>query len=124
MRARRSVPPRAWRDRAQDVLDAIAVAEDATADVSFDEFAANRVLVQAVLYSFAIIGEAITGIPEDVRARHPEIPWRQIRETRNIVVHVYFGTDLAIIWDTVQDDLPVLGETLRELLAAEGTEDA
>lgn len=113
------MPPRLWTDRVGDMLDAITVARQATADVCFDEFVADRVLVQAVLYSFAVIGEAVAQVPADTRARYPQVPWRQIRETRNIVVHVYFGVDLRIIWDAVQQDLPEFEAQLRQILADE-----
>ena len=46
---------------------------------------------------------------------HPEILWRKIRRMRNRIAHDYFNIDVDLVWDTVQNDLPVL---LEQLLAA------
>jgi uncharacterized protein with HEPN domain len=47
---------------------------------------------------------------------HPEIPWRDMRDMRNFVVHEYFGISDKIIWDTVQNNLPPLINLLKPLL--------
>jgi uncharacterized protein with HEPN domain len=38
---------------------------------------------------------------------------------RNVLVHEYFEIGLDLLWATIQNDLPVLKERLREVLAAE-----
>ena len=43
-------------------------------------------------------GEAATHVPEEVVLAHPEIPWRDMRDMRNFVVHEYFGISDKIIW--------------------------
>ena len=47
--------------------------------------------------------------------------WRQIRDLRNVLVHVYHGVDLDRIWHVVEQDLPLLAEQLRDLLETEGS---
>jgi uncharacterized protein with HEPN domain len=72
--------------------------------------------VDAVIRNFIIIGEAATHVPEEVVSAHPEIPWRDMRDMRNFVVHEYFGISDKIIWDTVQNNLPPLINLLKPLL--------
>ena len=72
--------------------------------------------MKAVLADFAIIGEAVMHIPEPVRAKVQQVPWRQIRAMRNIIAHVYFGVDLQKVWTTATVDIPVLIPQMQELL--------
>jgi uncharacterized protein with HEPN domain len=51
--------------------------------------------------------------------RHPEIPWADIRGSRNILVHQYFDASLENVWETVQRDLPALEHALEAVLASE-----
>ena len=64
----------------------------------------------------AIVGEAIRAVPSEIEALHPEIPWDDVRGMRNIVIHEYFQVNLAIVWQTIQDDLVPLAISLRQLL--------
>jgi uncharacterized protein with HEPN domain len=110
------VPPRDWKLRVQDILDAIAAIQEHTAGMDFASFAADRKTVDAVVYNFAVIGEASRCIPEAVADTTPHIPWKDMREMRNVLVHVYFGVNKQIVWDTIHIDLPPLVPLLKNLL--------
>ena len=43
------------------------------------------------------------------KARHPEIPWRDIKDMRNKLIHDYGHVDPQLVWAVVQDELPALG---------------
>jgi len=68
-----------------------------------------------------ILGEACKSISVDVRLRHPDVPWSAIVGMRNVLVHDYFGIDLAEVWSTVEWDLAVLRAQLEVALV--GVED-
>lgn len=57
-----------------------------------------------------------TGIPDHVKAQFPNVPWRDIRDMGNLVVHRYWGVDADRLWDTVKNDLPLLAIALRNVL--------
>ncbi len=79
----------------------------------------KRILIvedDAVIRNITVIGEAARSVPREIADAHPEIPWKVMRGIRNVVVHVYFGIDVRVLWDTSQDDLPPLVEPLRNLL--------
>lgn len=87
--------------------------------MSESEFAADDRTLDAVVRNFEIIGEAVSGIDPELRTRHPEIPWLEMRGMRNIVAHAYFGVSVPIVWQTLIRDLPPLKPQLQALIEAE-----
>lgn len=63
-----------------------------------------------------ILGEAAARVTPELRERHPEIPWRDIADTRNRVIHEYFDIDLEIVEAIIKDDLPALIGQLEAVL--------
>jgi uncharacterized protein with HEPN domain len=118
------VPPRDWRLRLQDILDAAAKIARYTDGFDFETFAADDRTADAVTRNLEIIGEAARSIPGSVRARHPDVPWRLMRDMRNVLIHDYPGVDLEVVWRTINDDLPPTLARLREILALERASDA
>ena len=103
--------------RIQDILDAIQSIQSRTATLSFDEFSQDETVVKAVLYDLIIIGEAAINIPPEAQALAPDLPWRLMSGMRNIMAHEYFQVNLRVTWSTIQNNLPPLVATLRELQA-------
>ena len=68
----------------------------------------------ATLRWLEIIGEAANRVSAELKAAHPEIPWRGVVATRNLVAHGYDQVKLDIVWNVIRDDLP----TLRQQIAA------
>lgn len=101
--------------RAEDVLGAVARCQRYLG--LLDERQGDPDLIamaqDAIERNLQIIGEAVNHLPESVTAAHPEIPWPQIRGFRNILVHQYFGVDIDIVRDVVQNHLPPLVNVLR-----------
>lgn len=93
------MPHRHWDLRISDIIEAIENALEYAAGLTFEQFAADRKTIDAVVRNFMIIGEAATHLPEDFIEKHPELPWREMRDMRNIVVHEYFGVDNRIVWE-------------------------
>lgn len=65
----------------------------------------------------AQIGELSAHLSEDYRSSHPEIPWREVKDTRNYYVHNYGGVDLVYVWNTMTGDLPALKECCQKSIA-------
>ncbi len=113
------MPRREWQLRVEDILDAIGRIERYTAGMTFETFVADDKTVDAVARNFAIIGEAVRYIPATVQRRYPRIPWAKMRAMRKVVIHQYPEVDLAVVWDTTQDDLRPLVPMLQEIAAGE-----
>ena len=113
------MPPRDWKLRLEDILEALERVEGYLAGMDLQAFEDDQRTQDAVIRNFGIIGEAAGHIPESIRSSHAEIPWQQMRALRNLVIHEYFGVNLEILWDTVQKDLPPLKEPLTRILREE-----
>jgi len=114
------MPPRDWRMRIEDILDSIAAISEYTSGMDFAGFCSDRKTIDAVLRNLTVVGEAARNVPADIVARHSEIPWQDMRDMRNVVVHVYVGVNKDILWKTVQEDLDPVVPLLQKLLEDEG----
>lgn len=99
------------------MLAEITMIEESIKGFTIESFSQNPQVLRAVLYSLAVIGEAVAGAIADLAASDPTMPWHQIRGMRNMVIHEYFQVDLDLVWQTAQSDIPVLKERLQEILA-------
>jgi uncharacterized protein with HEPN domain len=80
-----------------------------------DAFFADPKTQDAVIRNVEVIGQAVKGISDQTRALEPDVPWRQIAGMRDKLIHEYFGVDLALVWDVVERELPVLRPQLADL---------
>ncbi len=78
-------------------------------------FVTDGLVYDATLRNLELIGEAANHVPDEVRAAHPEIPWRTIVATRNRLIHGYLGIDEDTLWSIINDDIPDLLTALRAL---------
>ena len=109
------MPPREWRLRVDDILEAIARIERYVTGLSFEQFRADQKTVDAVVRNLEVIGEAVRHLSTDQESLPASVPWTDIAGMRNILIHEYFGVDLSIIWQTVTHDLPALRGQLQQL---------
>lgn len=103
--------------RVQDILDAIAKIQQYTAGMNYDVFRADEKTVDAVVRNFQVMGEAARHIPAELEERWPQIPWADMRDMCNVVIHEYFGVSRVILWQTIIENLPPLPPLLLEALS-------
>lgn len=99
-----------------EILGAIELLQRYTEGLSYEDFAGNVEKQDSVMRRLEIIGEAVKGIPAELRAVYPNTPWSDIAGARDILIHEYFRVDLELAWEMVQDDLPPLAEEVRRML--------
>jgi len=100
----------------EDIQESMDKIERYVKKLDFEAFQENEMLVDAVIRNLEIIGETARNIPQDVRERHPLVPWKRMIGLRNIMIHAYFGVDLSIIWKIVTTNLPETKPSIMELL--------
>ena len=96
------MPPRKWGLRIRDILSSIERIIEYTRNFDFKQFRSDTKTFDAVVRNFEIIGEAAANVPEEIAANYPDIPWQDMRDMRNVLVHEYFGINEKIVWDTIK----------------------
>ncbi len=81
-----------------------------------EEFLEDLKTQSAVVHQLLVIGEATKRLSDELRAAHPEIPWRYISGMRDHLVHGYDAIDLDEVWNVLKRDLPDLLEKIKSLL--------
>ena len=103
-------------ERLEDMLEAIGRISTYTSGMDVTAFVDSQITVDAVIRNLEVIGEAARHIPERLQHHYHRAPWRWIIGMRNRLAHDYPHTDLPLIWETVQIDLPELQTALRRML--------
>jgi len=104
--------------RLRHILDSLSKIEYLANKLhSYNNFEKQWVEQDAIIRNLEIIGEASINVSDDLKAQYPDIAWEELRGMRNFVTHQYFGVELADIWNTVVNDIPVLKKQILEILA-------
>jgi|SRR6185312_822168 uncharacterized protein with HEPN domain len=104
------------------ILEAITRISGYTQGMSAEDFARNLLVQDAVIRNIEIMGEAarnIEALDPSFATRHREIPLRDVYLMRNRVAHGYFSVDVAIVWNSVETEIPDLERRIRQVLQTE-----
>ena len=63
-----------------------------------------------------MIGEAAKNIPEEIKRTNPNIEWRKMAGMRDMMIHGYFSINYHILWDVVENKIPILIREIEKLL--------
>ncbi len=106
---------RVWRDYVTDILTSIQEVEDFTRGMDYEDFAGDKKTVNAVVRSLEIMGEAAKRVPETIRQRYPDVPWKRMTGMRDKLIHEYSGVDLEIVWGVVKSELPPVKPLIEQI---------
>ncbi len=100
------------------ILESIKRIQQYTENMAESVFLENKLVQDAVIRNFAIIGEASNNIEKhypDFAADHPELPLSFAYQMRNALAHGYFQVDFEIVWTTIHSDISSLHAVIAEL---------
>ena len=106
---------RDWGIFIDDILGSIEKIERYTEGKTFEGFSHNEIVIDAVIRNFEIIGEAARNIPEEIKGKYPFVEWKEMLGFRNVLIHDYFRIEVESVWDTVQNNIPILKKHVLEL---------
>lgn len=106
---------REFRDYIKDIIEATTNIRDFIQNINYDLFFQDKKTIYAVIRGLEIIGEATKKIPDEIKEKYPDIPWKEISGMRDKITHEYFGVDLKIVWQTIQEDLPLYEKAIKEI---------
>ena len=66
-----------------------------------------------------VLGEAVKRLPDDLRTRHPQLPWKKIAGTRDYIAHGYDSVDYEVIWGVLDTEADKLKASVLAILAKE-----
>lgn len=62
-----------------------------------------------------MIGETSKKLPDEIKLRHPDLPWREMATFRNFASHDYFGVDANLVWQAAMSLEPVKAMVHKEI---------
>ncbi len=90
------------------IRDALREVREFVEGTDYEGFLEDRMMQNAVMRSFEVVGEAARLVSPEFRDAHPNVPWRLMGDFRNKLIHDYFALDLEVIWNTATEDAPML----------------
>ena len=109
--------PRDHKLYLKDMLEAIRKIEKYSEKISLETLLEDELVQDAIIRNLEILGEAAKNIPDNVKNENPDIEWKKIAGLRDIITHAYFGIDVEIIWDVVENKVPPLKKNILIILS-------
>lgn len=106
---------REWRFYVNDMIGFAEKVVTYTAGFDQQRFVGDPLVYDARLRNLELIGDAATRVPPEIRAAHPQVPWRMLVATRNRLIHGYLGIDRETLWSIVATDVPAVLPMLRAI---------
>lgn len=106
------------KERIEHILKAISDIEGFIKNQTKESFLKSYVTINACLFQFAIIGEAIAHVDNEIISRY-SYPWHRVRGFRNFILHEYHSIEYRIVWEAAKNDLDELKQVLKKILENE-----
>ena len=89
-----------------DIKECIKQLEEYMKNISEEEFKKNKLIQDAVIRRFEIIGEASRNIPRALKEKNKQVPWFNMSQFRDLITHGYYEVSMNRVWKVFKDELP------------------
>lgn len=100
----------------EHILESVDALQKYVAGLTEAEFLSNMEKQDSAERRLQIVGEAIIQLPHEFKDRYPDIPWAKVAGLRNRLVHEYFDIDHKLVWNTIEQSVPVFKRQIEALL--------
>lgn len=107
--------PRNIQAYIDDILNALRKIDQYKLGLMYQNFLENELIQDAMIRNLEIIGEAVKNIPDNIKLNFSEIEWKKISGLRDILIHAYFGIDLELLWDVIQNKINALKAAMLKI---------
>jgi uncharacterized protein with HEPN domain len=85
--------------------------------VSYQAFTENKMIIEACVFNLSQMGELANRLDDEFIAMHSDVPWKEIYNLRNKIVHDYEGINFLLIWQIIKmENMPLKSETFQASL--------
>lgn len=100
----------------EDILNSISWIENYSSGLNLEEIMENQMVQDAIVRRIEIIGEAVGRLPDNIKKENRTVPWQDIKDMRNKLIHDYGHVDVELVWAVVERELPKLKTSVRDIL--------
>lgn len=97
------------------IITDLAFILEHTGGLTKTELESNEILIDSVMFRLIQVAENSDKLTDSFKLQYSSIPWRAMKGLRNRIVHEYGNVDLAVVYDTVKNDIPVLLHDLKQM---------
>lgn len=98
------------------IIDAMDSIENFLKGYTYQSFLKDKKTQDAVIRNLEIIGEASSKLEQSFIKQVPQIPWREIKDFRNKLIHDYWELDFKVIWAVAVKRAPQLKKLLQPVI--------
>lgn len=100
----------------EHIILSLSKIREYTSKMNRSDFDNNEMVQDAVIRNIEIIGEASKRVSSDFKATYFEVPWKEMAGMRDKLIHDYMGVDVAVVWKTIEVDIPELYSLLKKIV--------
>lgn len=98
------------------ILTSINTIEEYTLGKKFEDLLSNKMMQDAIIRQIEIIGEATSRVSLNFKSDYPDLPWIDMKDMRNKLIHNYFGVNIRHVWNVVEKDIQPLKLQIEKIL--------
>jgi uncharacterized protein with HEPN domain len=98
-----------------DILESIERIQKYAFKISYEQLIDDEKTFDVIVHNLMVIGEAVKQIPDELREKYSQIPWREIAGMRDIITHAYFTINSRIVWNVIHLELVPLKACIESI---------